>query len=558
MAQPKSLKVEADLALDELEISDFTPGLLSDLDPNDIPLGGCRNTENVVFQPGAMLGRRGFSILNSLLAGVADGIATFYDSDGNLHLVVWADGDFFDVDTITFVATLVRANAYQAGLRVCHADLARILYFSDGETIVDDGMGFSGIRMYDPPTNPADAPLVVSDGSPGTIPTPACKVMIARTGQLLLGDLKYDNTPLYAHDTAIWTNVFAPQTIIGTNIVRVGEGQGGAINCFVFMSVTPDSGDSPYDAVFTGLAEHGVYILKGALTPGTIQAIALNCTAGVLDGATAKYIPIQSGAAMVCFLGTDRRVYATNGLATEDIVTDKISKELDEYLLGRLQLAPTGIFTSARNDRDHHYILDCGGGRFYCYDWMRKCWMKFTRWVSGYWAEAIDINGTPILYVTDQENPRLVQQNAGMFDGGAPITPFWTSGTIRIGKAINNIFKWLYLRFRTDNGRVLANLRVLQGRGPISQMTFDNLGGASVAALWGSGIWGSSIWGGSASSQFPALEQKKRIFVNELNGTRSKLQGSDIQITLTTDSAEHFEPLNILILYLPGGRRHVA
>lgn len=555
--QPRSLQSDMDASLLPMTIADFLPGLISETDEGDLPPGASPDCQNVYFKPGRLLGRKGYVSKNASLPAIADGIASFYDSDGTKHICLWSNGNFYDVNTTSFALTLVQASCYSAGTRITWTILNRVLYFSDGTTITTSGGHQSGIRYYDPVGTPGSAPLLITSGTAGTIETPAAKVLATRSGQLVLGNIKYVGGT-YAKDSVLWSNVADPTTIVGTNIYRVGEGQGGEINCIVPMAIS-SAGFIPTDALFCGLSEFGVFMLKGALSTSTLTSIQLNCAAGVLDGATAKYIP-GPGSAFVAFLATDRKVYYTNGYDTDEL-SKAIRTELREYIEDRYtDLSPvTPKFTSARNEQDHHYILDLGGGRQYIYDWDHKYWTRYNNWVSGYWIESRDANSNPALYVTSHTATSLVQQNSGTTDGGSVIEPYWKTQWLNAGDAdLNKIYKWAYLSFRTDEGNVTLTATVKHGQGSQATATFAPPAASSSSDLWDSAIWDSATWSSSVSATQVPYKQKRRLFVQETSGQRSKLQGYDVQLQLSQSVAGWYEVLNLNVLFLPGGRKHVA
>lgn len=556
MATLATTRVDEDEGTEFFEIGDFMAGLISNVDPQDIPIGACADCENVVFKPGRMYARKGRSTKNASLAAIADGIAWFYDDNRTKNLVVWANGNLYSLNTSTFAATLVASSVYTAGLPVCHTVMFRVLYFSDGATIYTSGGHQSGIRSYDPVLAPGTAPLVITSGSAGAIETPACKVMIARTGQLLLGRIKYVGGT-YAKDSVLWSNVADPTTIVGTNIMRVGDGQGGEVNSLAYMAISADGVD-PSDGVFCGLSEKGVYVLRGALTTSTLSAVQLNCTAGVLDGNTVKYIPSKTKARII-FLGSDHRVYSTDGIGCDEI-SSNIYREIDAYITDRFQSIASPKFGAARNDDDKHYVLDLGGGRHYCYDWLNENWTKFDRWTSGYWTDdAKDTDGNPVLFVTSHTATSIVQQNVGTDDDGYAIAPYWTSGWIRPSKEKNHSFKRVFCSYKTDTGDVVVTARVKQGTGAYATATFSPPStSSSGSALWDAATWDSSVWAGTVVATIIPYAQKRRLFVSHTNGMRSKLQGRDIQITISQNKDGWFEPLSVGITYLTGGRRHAA
>jgi hypothetical protein len=576
MGKPASIDVESDRALIALPTGDFIAGLVSETDKADLPQGACSDCSNVYFRPGRILKRAGYVVRNTLSAS-ADGVNFFYDSSGAMHIVAWANGNFYEIDSTSYAITLIQAGAYTKGLRVCSAVLARILYFSDGETIFG---GVSGIRSYDPVGTPGSAPAVITSGGAGTIATPACKVMIARYGALLLGRIKYVGGT-YAKDSVMWTNVLDPTTIIGSNIYRVGDGQGGEVNSLQIMS-TAKEGIAPDAGVFCGLSQYGCYLLNGALSVSSLTDIQLNVTAGVLDGATVKYLPAE-GAAFVVFLATDRKVYATNGVDTIDL-SKGIVGEMGDYIAEQYAIAAGSStvprFTAARDFNNHMYYLDLGG-KIYVYDWNYKYWTKYDGWRSGYWIEGFDRQANPTLYVVDKDSADFIEQSIGTlddtnasdvwdtaiwdtngWDGTTAVTPLWKGQWLSGGDGdLNKIFKYGFLSFKTDVGNITLSAQVNHGTGPSATTTYSPTSAAGItgtADTWDFASWGSGTFDGAGSSAIRPYKQKNRLFVQNVNGTRGKLQGHDVQLTISQSEDGHFEVLNTNILYLPGGRRHIA
>lgn len=551
----KTMKVDADTALEEMRISDFLPGLISESDYADLPPGACSNVLNWYFRPGRMVKRRGSQTQIPAMARNADGIASFVDDNLTRHNVFWRSGNLYSWDA-SFVVTLVQASCYTQGNRVCSAELNRKLYFSDGETIFTSGGDHSGIWEYDPVG--AGASLVISSAAVGAIETPACKVMCARLGSLLLGRIKYVGGT-YSKDSVMWTAVFDPTTIIGTNIFRIGDGQGGDVNCLVPFSVngpTVSGGAiTPYDAVFCGLSQFGVYQLKGALAPSTLTAIQITAATGVEDGASAQFIPAE--APVVVFLGNDRKIYATNGVSCPPI-SNNMTTELRDYINTRKSNVVGPIFTSGRNLENHQYILDLGGGRQYIYDWDYKYWTRYN-WQSGYWLETFDSNGNPTIFTATVDQKTIVQQNTGTSDDGVPIAPYWESGWVG-DQDINKIFKWAYLSYKTDTAHVTLTATVKQGRGSSASAEFIPDTVTLPQGVWDQSQWDGCVWSaGDVNPNSNPFKQKKRLFVaNADNTQRSRLQGFDLKLNLSQNVDGYLEILDVNILYLPGGRKHVA
>lgn len=557
MARNPTFKGSIDDVMQAISLPDFNAGLMSDYDVADLPMNASPDCENVYFRPGRIHGRAGYVVRNATIPALADGAKFFYDSAGARRLVVWAYGNVYDMTDHNL--TQVKASAYTAGYRVCSAELNGILYFSDGETIASS----SGIRYYDPVTSTIDTPVLTSAGGAGVIATPACKAMAVYNGALVIGNIKYTGGT-YAKDAIHWSDVLDPTTIRGTNIFRVGSGAGGEINVIEPMGVS-SVGISPFQALFIGKSEKGIFMLKGALAPDSLAETMIQTSVGCLDGYTAKFIPGPDGSGIVIWLATDRQLHWTNGV-TSDILSEPISIELAHAISDRLTASGSARFAAFRDWNLYHYILDTGADAYgnnvhYVYDWKNKNFTRYKGWPSGVCAEAKDANSQDVVYCVDDTN--LSQVGVGVQDNETNITKYWKSTWIAAGDAeIWKIWKWLYAAFRTDEGSLTVTATCNMGQGLSSTiiLTPDTASGSTGDLVWDSGNWDDANWtAGSGVQQTPyKLGKRLSVATSNLDGSKGLLGGYDCQLKLSDDSVNHFEVLGVKLLYLPRGRRRVA
>lgn len=555
MPQSLALKNNLDDALKEVRIVDFSGGLNSEADPQDLDVNTSPDCLNVkLTKPGRVIGRDGFVARVTGLPADPDGIAYFNDSNGARRLAIWAGGNLYECTS--YVAVAVSTGIYTAGNRITCAHLNSILYYSDGYTITGSGATAYGIRKWDPAAG-TDGGLI-SSGSAGTIPTPACKAMTVYAGQLVVTNLKYtDGTT--AKDTIIPSNVNDPTTIVGTNAIRVGQGQGGEINVVMPFGVS-SVGVTPYRALFVGKSEFGVFLLKGSLS--SAEEVLINCPTGVLDGATAKFVPIAGVGGAIVFLGKDGKVYQTTGVTSEEL-SGPIRSELAQYVADQISASATSIFTAVMNYQDFQYVLDLGGGRQYCFDYDRKCWTKYDGWPSGYWVDARDGNGQQTIYCADIENAQMCQVNIGLDDGGTTINHYWKTPFMSAGDSnVLKIWKFIYAAFMTDTGGLSVTATVNLGRGSAATVTLTPSSYAEgSSSRWDIAQWDSGQWVASSSMSYTPYKAKGRLMISTsgLDGSYESLRGYDVQVKIAgSNSHARFELLGFSLFYLPRGRKRVA
>lgn len=571
MAVNPTMKKGLEEAMLGLELADFSGGLMSNPDIADLPLNASPDCENIQFMPGRLKGRKGWLVRAASLAADADGIFFFYDSGGTRRIVIFTNGNLYTMSD-AYAITLRVSSVYTAGYRVCATELNSILYFSDGETIHTSGADDTGIRYYDPVTDPALAPLLISaGGGGGVIETPACKALTTYAGSLVLGRIKYV-AGTYAKDSVLWSNTNDPTTIVGTNIFRVGAGQGGEINSIVPMGIAT-AGISPFRALFVSKSQKGVFLLEGALTPSGLSEKILNAPVGCLDGDSVRFLPASDGSGQIVWLGTDRQVWFTNGVSS-DVLSKPIAHEISTAIQDRLTLGATQ-FRGVRCWDDYLYILDIGPDStgtnvHYVWDFEHKAWMRFSGWPTGYWVEAKDSSSADVIYCADTSS-RVVEANVGFVDGsGGVISKYWKSGFLRGDVAENNqnagddeiwkIWKWVYVTFRTDSGSVSVAATVDLGQGDSATLTLTPSDYSSAAALvWDSGRWDEAVWASAGYILQPPYKIGRRLAVPVAGQSYKEILGGfNVQVTVADATSSYFEIMSIKLLYLPRGRRRVG
>lgn len=551
MAQSRALKDALDDAMVPMKIYFQGPegepcGLDSETDPQDLPLWRSPDCQNVKFlKPGKIIGRAGYVARTTSMAAVADGIAFFYDNSGARRLAVWVNGTLYD-DT-TYTLSSVDAGSYTAGNRIAWTTLNNILYWSDGVT---------ALRFWNPALGTSGA--VPNAGGGGVIPPPAASVLTTYAGAIVAGNTYVSATQ---EPSAIrWCNVNDPTTWVGTNIQQVGQGQGGSINCVVPFGIS-NVGISPFKALFVGKSKDGVYGLSGAL--GTLTEFIINAPTGVLDGATAKYIPGPDGSGFVTWLGTDNKVWYSNGSTAGELSTP-IRSEVSQYITDRLSISMTAKFTAVRNFEDFQYVLDLGGNRQYAYDYDRKVWTRYDGWSSGYWCEAKGPNGEHVIYCADQTTARIIQANIGLTDGGDDIDPYYKTGYLNANSDsdIWKIWKWIYMEFQTNTGSVDIEARVNLGQGDTATATISiPVTPGAQDALWDLAVWDVDVWVAGGAATYTPYKGKARLKTEQATGNTSpgSLSGYDLQLTFSNGTpSTRFEVLGAEVLYLPRGRARVA
>lgn len=544
-----ALNMALEDALRTIRIDSFEGGLDSETDPADLDLNSSPDTQNCkLLKKGRLIVRGGYSPMVTGLAAVPDGFGFLYDTAGNRHFPVWINGNLYDV--VSGAAVLVAAATYTSGNRVAFTDLNNILYYSDGA---------AALRQWNPATGVEQA--VANAGGAGIIAPPATAVLCSYEGQLLAGNNIAAGTP--EPSGLRWSNVNDPNRWVGTNVYQVGQGQGGVINSAVPFGIAAE-GVAPFKAVFVGKSYQGCYVLTGPTS--SFSEVLLNISAGVLDGATVQYIPGPTngagsvgGAGTIVLLGTDMRVWFTNGINSGEL-SAPIRTELSNYIVDQLGTGQR-LFTGGVNMLANQFILDVGGGRQYIYDWNNKAWMRYIGWPSGRWLSVPNAQGIPITLVADTSaTHRICQVDVGLSDNNNLIDAYWTTPHIHGGiPDINKVWKFVTTEYATD----IANV-ILTGTTSIGDVDTETIAapvsGAAAPLVWDVGSWDSAFWT-SASLLNYTLYKKKLRFVRQSTeqNANTSLRGDWIQVKVSKSVIQaYLEIRSIELQYYARGRRQVA
>lgn len=531
-----------DEALMGVDITDFSLGLLSDIDDLDLPLNGSPDCENVMPKQGQFDGRAGWRVLATILATTTDpdGIASFKDTSDIVHILVWHGGNVYHVTTGGIVTTL-ETGVYAAGNRIAFTPYANKLYWSDGDTIWNSGADYSGQRVYDG----SSAAMLVGSGLPGSISPPAAKVMASYAGQIVLGRCKLVGGTSEPHILRP-SNVNDATTYLSSLAQNVAPGEGGEINCIIPFSVSTEALDLSR-TLFVGKSEGKVFGMQGAL--GALTENVINIDAGVLDGAAASFIPGPSGqSGVVVFPGTDYQVYVTNGVTADSLSKDRVSEEVAAYINDRRASGTTVKFTSIRNSQDTQYVLDLGGSRQYCYDYKRKNWTRYRGWPSGYWTRTEDSIHRQMLLVACIVDGNLVvaECNRGLDDNGVAISPYWVTPKLRgdaggegqnAGDA-SKLKNWgpLFLDVSTDSSDFVAELETDHGEGQTATASFaivPNATAGSTIARYGIATYGTTYkYGATLTAIFASYSRRLGIAKQTTGKPPEHLKGGICQIKI--------------------------
>lgn len=578
MAVSNAMDKPGDDAKYDVSTKGYELGLLSDLDPLDIPINGLIDCENILLgEQGKAIGRNGWNVNNQVVAteNDPDGIAEFTDPGNTIRNCVWIDGDLYDTSVIP--ATVIESGCYAAGRRIAWTVLNGVLHWSDGDTIFDDGFGgYTGQRYWDG----SSAGPIVTTGAPGSIEPPAAGVMTTYAGSVVIGNTKLTDGTLEPH-LMRWSDVNDGSTYLGVNAQVVALGLGGFINAIVPFTVATE-GINLARTIFVGKSTEGVFGLQGAL--GTMEENILNAKVGVLDGATAKLVKgPDSKSGVIFFLGTDGKPYWTNGVSIDELAADRCSKEIEAYVTNRLQHDPAAKFTALRMERKSLYVLDLGGDRQYAYNFVKGNWTKFRGWPSGYWVEARDGNRRQVLYgahtrvipvggdLDDLEKWCFMSQvDVTLEDNGVAIEPYlltghWSgdvgeSGQNAGDRAKDKLWHTAYVDVTSDTSEFRLQTVTQQGHGDRSddtfQVTSDVVDGN--AATYGSAIYGASYYGSGGSARYPNWTEEIRIVKDNsaLNLPPSNIRGGCIQAKISqpaTSKGKYWQVNGHTLKYLPRG-----
>lgn len=546
----------------KIYISDFSRGQISQYDPLDLPLNASPECRNVrIAKHGGLIGRYGYLVrVTQAYAGDPDGAFQFRDSNNIVRSCLFAGGNLYE--TTSGTAVLVTSGAYTAGNRVCGVARNNVLIYSDGYTLyAPDNVGQ---RVWNPVAG-TDAPVSYSAAA-GRIPAPACKVMTLYTGQVLCGNCKlFDGTP--EPETVRWSDVDFPERFIGTEAKVVGKGSGGAINSLQPFAISSDA-LSPTDNVFVGKSDYGIFTLEGATSAFAEHRININT--GVLDGATAAFIPSPEGRqGVVVFLGVDRQVWWCSG-TNGDVLSENIRGELRDWVNDRLAFDASQRFCAVRDFSTYQYVLDVGNGRQYCYQWDRGAWLPYEGWPSGLYYEGEDSLRQKTLFCAYNSgaNCYVAELNVGIDDNGALINTYWNTPMMK-GTASDDfsnvgdidqrkLYRWMVLESESDGSTYRVTCTVNQGTGdsvsidiPLPAEAIGN------AARYDTDTYDSgAVYGDTLVLTYPRFRTKKRIRKIGKRGRRSSLAGSDLQVKVEqTVKGKRFALNGLMIKFLPRGMR---
>jgi hypothetical protein len=552
-------------SLVSLFIDDFSAGLMSEIEEENIPLNGSPDCLNVkAIRAGELLTRFGWAARfdSGITVDRIDGHRCFKDAGGNMHEAVWVDGNLYE--WISGSSVTIASAVYQAGQKVASFVREGILFFSDGITFYTGNVGC----YYWDPTNGA-TPHAPIGYTPDTarVPFPAFKAAAVFNGSALIGNVHawgYDPAP----STIMWSDPQFTDVVLATDIFPVDKGYGGAINSIVPLALVTDA-ETPLDAFFVG-KEGGVYLGQGPLTVADLKVPKINCIDGVLDPASVQYV--GSGLGSVVFLGTGKRVWITDGLEAREISKD-IKTEMYDYITQKLLEDPAQRFSSARIWADNHYLLDVGGDRQYALDWNSGRWWRFEGWPSGLYSEGDDpyqIKPLYCVYVEDGE-AKAAQCNTSYLDDDALISAYWKTPDLRgaVGSDYGNagdkaVKRWYdcFVEGFVINDSTLAGTftpdRGLGSSGTDSVTitgTTDSTPRYDTGVLYDSGaVYGSGL-GVRTKTKF-----RKRLEImraNSATGANSRIHGTTLAVKLEQTLAGGYMGLyGLEVFYQPrkGGR----
>lgn len=511
---------------------------IQNLAPNESP----DQQNGKLTRPDRYTGRDGWTIQCGLPA-IGDGIYFIFDKNGTRHIIEWAGGNMYD--TTSGSAILVATSVYTPGRVIAHTDLNNKIYWSDGVVT---------LQQYDPSTNTNTT--VITSGATGSINPPAFQVAYAINGALVVGATTVSAT--FEPDNIRWCNFEDPTTWLGSSLYAVYAGKGGKVNAICQL---------PFNAFFVGKSQGAVFSFSGPLTATGLTPNQIPVATGVLDGKTAKYVPngVNSSAGVV-FLGTDRRVWFTNGLQCVELSVP-IRSELNTYILQQLNANASAQFNAVVHYADAQYVLDVGGSTHYCLDYNQQNWTLYKGWPSGYWTDlAVDKYGFPAIYCALSNLPAVAQAANGSTDNGALINYYWKTGYIGAGDNYRYKFwHWLFVTYATDSGHI--EISAQQGTnntligGPVAAAILAS-GGTGNVSIWDQSVWdGPNVWAFTPGSLYQVYRRRHRLMTQSVNypGKYQALRGSDIQITFQQSTVSgHFELLGAKAHILKKGFKRVG
>lgn len=550
-----AMKTTLEDELKNLDIVDFLGGLNSQKDLQDMELNESPDCLNVYAQPGRLLGRKGSLNQVTMPAAISDGIMYMYDALGTRRIYVWNGGNLYE--TTFGAATAVASACYNAGERVCHTTLNGIVYYSDG---------IIPIRMYDPATS-TDSDITPS-GATGSIAIPSANVLITYTGALVAGACVAAG--VFEPQQFRWCNINDPTTWLGVNVQAVGQGLGGQINAMSNMGVS-DAGVSPFRALWVGKSREGIFGYQGAL--GQLQEFLIPVPSGVQDGASAAFIPSPDGRAMVAWLGTDHKIWYSNGVTASEL-SGNIRDELAAYVQNQIATKAKPLFCAVNNAENFHYVLDCGDNVQYVYDYQNKYWTRYEGWPSGYWASGADALGSPAIFFASNVDTKYGQANVGdvEFDGTTPIEHYWKTGYLNGGNS-DRLKDWIqaFVAFKTE-GLGQVNVDFIEGPTPTPDTRLNGSFGIGISAdggntlVWDVGNWDDQDWSGNPSDLIKTYRVRVRMACLVSIDSEfyalipyETFRAADCQITIGQSAvAKHFEILGLRLQFIWRGYAQVG
>lgn len=532
---------------------------------------GGRNTEDNVFnlglnespdelnvrfdQPNRCIGRKGWALLSNILTAKPDGHFFFFDSAFARRDILFSAGNIYDCTSGTPILKV--AAAYTAGHRVAGSDLLGNFYWSDG---------LLAMQAYDPiaGTNAA----VVPGGATSAV---KFTVIITYQGSLVIGNTTYGAT--YEPDNIRWCNLGDPTMFLAVSAQAVSKGTGGFINALESFGIA-NTGVFPQQAIFVGKSKQGIFLYAGAL--GSLQEAQIQIAAGVLDSRAVKYVPAQTtGKAGVVFIGTDRRVWFTDGI-TGDKIDKKIKTELSDYILAQLAIDPNTYFSMVRNFENFQLVIDLQGQQF-CYDWEQGNWTLYQGWPSGLFVEGVDSTGFPALYCAVNKivlgtTYGFAQVNVTLLDNTTIINYYWTTGFLHAGNPqIYKVWPFLFVAFATDTGQIEYKCQQVASNKPVllaATGILEPTSGNDTFFTWDVSDWdGGDVWAPGSSGLYAVYQRKARLAVpiDPIAGrnvipymTKTSLRGACVQIKLQQSQVSaRFELLAAKIMWFARGYKRV-
>lgn len=550
-----------------IPIDDFSEMLVSDMDTAECPLNGSPDTENFYCsRPGELEQRLGHTTYtNPGVNGTPDGIREFVDSQGGFHIAAWLNGNLYD--WINNASVLIASGVYKSGTPVCFLVRDGIVYFSDGETFYLQGSDYVGVYTWDPTAATPAAPIGYTPGT-GRMPAPACKAMCVYNASIVLGATRIQSTGAFEPHNIRWSNPIDPTVFLSTDAFVVGKGRGQEINSLQPFSIATEA-LSPADTLFVGKLREGIWGMKGALS-ALVEAI-IPCEDGVMDGGSVQYLKLGDQSAVVVFLGTGKRFWATDGVSAREISTN-IRKELYDFLTQRLLEFPTQRFSSVKNYSTCHYICDVGGFQ-YIMDWRTTKWTRFRGWPSGLWTEGENASRQRFIFCayTSASAAMLSLCNSGIDDNGTPINAYWTVPDLKggVGDGFANVgnlqqlkrFVECEIEFSTAGATITSTFTANRGTGDSASQTLV-IANTNTVARYDTGLLYDSgqVYANNSVPTYTTYKQRLPIVkVDPLSLRRGSVSGYCMRAVFRQNAALGFIRIHaIQIKFQPRGGKRVA